>query len=251
MPLDAKSYIARESDSELRTAVERCDFVWIHGDFQYGKTSLLHRHRSWLSQDWTVASPDLALCNTMTDRAFWRDFFAELGEALAGRNREPCPQVCVDWRSLRLLLCQSRIAFLLDEIGSCKPNQVRQLVEKINALSETQPGKVKLVICYSGKPHPFLPSCGLHNPRHTNSWEIITLRAFTAIEVETLIARFPHDLAAMLLSRIAEIESLTAFEPNRVQRLLHAIWENLRTADYRGVSRRNHLNACLANLSRS
>lgn len=225
--LGEKSYVTRASDCELRKAVEHHDFIWLQGDFQMGKSSLLRRHNSWLGGEWIAVCPDLELCNRATNDRFWSDFFAEIDEATGEWQHNTSAKARFDWRALRVLVQEHRVAFLLDEIGTCRNHQIKQLIESIYSLAEKAPGHVKLVVSFLDGPVPLLPQCGIRNPKHTATWRMVRLESFTVDEVQRLIELFPNGLSALLFARIERLRALTDFKPQKVQYLLHNLWEEL------------------------
>jgi pimeloyl-ACP methyl ester carboxylesterase len=230
MALQDKSYITRGIDRQIQSAIQNHNFIWLQGDFQTGKSSLLRRHPVWLGGQWHCVSPDLELCDRSTEEKFWRDFFAEIKEANERWQSSAELGADCDWRSLKFLLQSHKIAFLLDEIGTCKQPQIRQIFENLFSLSEKLPGNIKLIVGYIQAPADFFPKCGIKNPKHTSVWKVLPLGMFTQEDVESLIAFFPKSLANALMEKIEVIQSLTGFKPQNTQHLLHRFWESLQTA---------------------
>jgi hypothetical protein len=218
MGTEVKSYVTRNCDIELKKAAETQTFIWLQGDFQFGKTSLLNRHDTWLGAEWVAVYVDLQGCQRSTDSKFRRHFFAEIEEVLGMR---------VDWQALKAPLRQRRIAFLLDEFGACRPSQILEILEHFYSLAERASGHLKLIVSVREAPTPFLLTCGVQNPKHRDSWSIIPLKPLTAHEVGWLIDLFPSNPSALLHNRLDQIRLLTNFEPIRVQKLLMNLWQVL------------------------
>jgi hypothetical protein len=229
MVLGAKSYIPRVCDGELKKAAESHNFIWLQGDFQFGKTSLLRRHNSWLAGDWFAVYIDVVICDRSSDIRFRRDFFAEINEATKQWRHEGPIRVQSGWRVLRALLAQRKIAFFLDEIGACKDKQIKDLIEGFHTLADWALGRIKLVVSFRDGPTPLLMNCGIQNPRHTHAWKIILLESFTLDEVGRLIDLFPNSLSPLLHNRIERLRAITHFKPQRVQYLLDKLWEVFRS----------------------
>jgi hypothetical protein len=220
MELEVKSYVPRNCDGELKRAAESHTFIWLQGGFQFGKTSLLNRHGSWLGADWAAVYVDLQGCERSTDAKFRRHFFTEIEEVLGTK---------CDWQALKTPLRQRRIAFLLDEFGACKPTQILEMLEHFHSLAEKAPGHLKLVVSVRENPTPYLPKCGIQNPKHIHTWKIIRLETLTPGEVGQLIALFPITLSALLHNRLDRIHSITNSEPQRVQYLFNKLWDVFRS----------------------
>jgi hypothetical protein len=135
-------------DSALKIAAESHTFIWLQGDFQFGKTSLFRRHASWLSEGWFAVYADMAMFDRSTEIRFRRDFFAELDEATKQWRHEAPARTQFDWRILRDLLVQRKIAFLVDEIGSCKSTMIAETIRGFHSLADWAPRHMKLVVSF-------------------------------------------------------------------------------------------------------
>lgn len=230
MGLGVKSYIPRSCDDELNEAAESAAFIWLQGDFQFGKTSLLRRHGSWLPLNWTGVYADTQLLDGTTDTRFRRDFFAEVKKATNQWEPGAYVKTQFDWRVLRDLSEQRKIAFLVDEIGRCSEKMVVELLHGFHALADWAPGNIKVVVSFRDGPIPLLPNCGIQNPKHTGAWKIIHLGPLTADEVSRLIDFLPSSVSPLLQSRIDRLRGITHFKPQRVQHLLDKLWEIFRSS---------------------
>ncbi len=213
---DAKSYIARTSDNRIKSIAKSHSFIWVQGDFQYGKTSLLIRNKYWLGRGWDAIYVDLQLCDRSSDSRFRRDLFAEIGEEVGMQ---------LGWREFRDLLKRQKIAIILDELGSCRNGQIVEVLECFHSLAERAPGNLKLIVSVREGPGAFLLKHGIQNPKHRDAWEIVALGPLSMREVNKLIGFFPDPISSILHSRIDRVQDLTEFEPNRVQKLFGDLWK--------------------------
>ncbi len=227
MTLDAQSYVTRRPDHELKLAAASHAFIWLQGDFQFGKTSLLNRHASWLGGDWVVVSIALQLCDRSTDARFRRDFFAEMVDTLGNQS---------SWLTLRIPIQQRKTAFLLDELGACSDSQIAELLERFHRLSEIARGNLKLIVSFRDHPTLCLARCGFRNPKHRDAWKVIHLSVLTSEEVRELINLFPISLAALLHSRLDRLRAITDFKPQATQYLFNSLWEHFRELTGKGES---------------
>lgn len=234
MPLGERSYVVRTCEAELRKAIEANDFVWLRGSFQFGKTSLLRRHASWLGAGWVPLRPDLELFNHSTDERFLRDFFDEIDEATREWRHTAPARRRFDWLALKVFVQSRKVVFLLDEIGTCRYTQVKLVIENLYSIAEKAPGNVKLVVCFMESPALFLQDCGIQNPKYTDAWRIVELGPLTPDEVRWLINLFPDELSSPLLTKLERLRALTEFKPQSVQYLLNDLWESCKTSSWTG-----------------
>lgn len=224
--LDERCYVPRASDEQLRAAAASSPFVWLRGDFQSGKTSLLYRHKAWLPEGWHAVHADMEILDKTAKRSFAHDFYAEVAES-TGARMHAGSGTAFNWRTVRRLLDELRIAFLVDEPGACTNAQVRWLIEGFGSLSQAAPTRVKVVMSYREGPDPFLVDCGIVNPRHIGSWRTVSLQPFSEPELDPLLRLFPDPVFTALHGHMETIRAKTDLEPHRAQLLLDGLWREL------------------------
>lgn len=223
IPLLSKSYIERESDRELPSLIFKHNFIFIQGMYQFGKSSLLLQHPNWLPSDWRIVFPSLEMCNGENREQFVKDFFDELSETLNVN--------IFNWRTIRSLLEVQKVAFLIDEIGSCENHVAKMLIERLYALYETSPNNVRIVLTFIDPISDYLKSIGIRNPKYHDKWNTIILNPFKKEEATRLLRFFPTEIERILKRNFHLIKQATTLEPNRLQRLLDKVWKKINEKD--------------------
>jgi hypothetical protein len=227
MPVEARSYVTRTSDRSLQETVQSQGFVWVKGDFQSGKTSLLYRHQVWLPSDWFAVYADMGMLDRTTRSNFIRDYCDEIAEAIGMRPHTRA----FNWRAVRRVLGEHRLAFLVDELGACTNPQIKWLVEAFGSLSQSVPGRVKVVVALKDGPDPLLSNCGIANPKHRAIWSVVSLKPFSQDEIDPLFGLFPGPIADLLRTNMAALQEKTAWRPQTTQLLLDDLWRDLCAPD--------------------
>ena len=224
---DLASYIERESDTKLKAAARDHDFIWVRGEHQFGKSTLLESHNKWLGDTWSVVQVDLMACVRTNDEVCRLGLFKLIKKAIS--EWHPCSFAYgLEWQELREIAKQRRLAFLIDEVGACHNTTLKELIEGFHGLLDACPERVKVIASFMDGPIPLLTNCGLTNRKYIHSWEIVHLKAFTEDQVRQLVDLFPKDISSLLSARMQPIKALTDYEPQRVQDQL--LSGSLRTA---------------------
>jgi|GEM_PF-2346795 len=216
LTIESKSYIDRRCDLELKRDANIHSFIWLKGDFQFGKTSLLNRHSFWLGSEWQPIFIDLQGCQRASDSRFREDFFSEIAEVIGTK---------CDWQRLKNSIRKRKIAFLLDEFGSGKPSQLLEMLEHFHSLAAAAPNNMKIVVSYRKGPEDLLPVEQFEDPKYRGVWKVIRLDTLNTTEVESLFILFPDNVSALLKKNYKKIEKATNGEPQKVQKMLKVIWD--------------------------
>lgn len=220
LEVGARSYIKRSCDNDLCRAVRTHTFIWLQGDFQYGKTSLLNRHSIWLGKEWKAVYVDIQGCQRSNDKKFREHFFEEIGDNFETK---------INWRSLKELLRKYKIAFILDEFGSGKSTQTLEMLEHFQSLARAVPDHLRLIVSCRNGPNWLLNKEIFEDPKHRSVWELIHLHAFNQQEVAKLIDLFPERISSLLHERTDQIMRLTSYKPQSVQKKFFELWDELKS----------------------
>lgn len=228
IPLNHLSYIVRDSDLQLKKLLSSSSFICLYGDFCSGKSSLLIRAPSMLSDDWNVFRPKLDLYQNGRKGTFEKNFFAQLQD----ENQEMRSKKIRDWVSMGKLLKETKVVFLIDEIGTCPPKDASMIIEKLYALVDhVSYSNVRVVLTIQKSLDLYLGDIGLKNPKYYKYWEKVILNEFNDNELVMLFSMFPQPIGHSLQENLDVIRKCTSMKPNEAQYFCDRLWKHLRGKD--------------------
>jgi nucleoside phosphorylase len=213
------SYISRDSDRHLEKLLNKHSLIWIQGDFQSGKSSLLACIPSFLSVDWKIFRPQIEFFLPIRVDNFDKKLFKELRKV---------DNNIMDWSSLRDYLTKSKLVFLIDEIGILPSRVAAIFFTKLYILAKQFPNNIRVVMTSFVSVITYIDSIGLMNPKYCNCWESLRLNPFTKDELTELLNLFPLPIMYCLQKNLDIIQEVTLMKPKEVQCLFDDIWVYLR-----------------------
>lgn len=219
VPLNNQSYVRRDSDKQLESLLNSEPFICLHGAFRLGKSSLLIRVPQMFAKDWIVFRPDFEF--------YQRSFEEELFDDLQDLNIGIC-----NCKSLDKILKQTKMVFLIDEIGKCSDKDASMLIEKIYALFEHAPqDHIRVVLTIPIPLNIYIQNIGLKNPKYYDCWKSVKLKELNEIELQELLAKFPQQITLSLKKNLSKIQQCTSMKPNKVQEFCDGLWKYLRNEE--------------------
>lgn len=217
---DDKSYIQRESDKQLKMLLSSHSFIFVQGDFESGKSSLLGSIPRILPKEWKSFRPKIEFFPTKDVDSFEKEIFKQL-KKIDGTLR--------DWTSVHEFVRESKLAFLIDEIGILSNEVAAMFITRLHAIvMYASSDHVRVVITSTQSVSTLIEGIGLPNPKYSNCWAPIRLTPFTKEELIELLELFPLPVALSLQENLHVIEEITSMRPKEVQLLCDHLWERLR-----------------------
>ncbi|HLK60414.1 MAG TPA: AAA-like domain-containing protein [Chthonomonadaceae bacterium] len=251
LPQDALSYVRREADDQLYSALLQGEFCYILTSRQMGKSSLMAHTAGRLQEAGAaVAVIDLSAIGYNLDADQWYNGLLDalgrrlkLEDALEEFTLEhghlsPLQRWHQALRDVVLEQIEGQVVIFLDEIDivSSLPFSTDEFFAAIRACynARTQdPAYRRLTFCLLGVA---TPGDLIHNPKLTpfNIGRRIDLRDFTAQEAVPLAVGLGHDIGTnqLLMERIL---TWTGGHPCLTQRLCKAVAENSAILTEKGV----------------
>lgn len=214
------TYISRDSDKQLEKVLHNNRFIWIQGDWQSGKSSLLACATNFLPVSWKKFQPDVEYYPPVRVDTFDKKFFNELTKVDSDLK---------DWRSLHKFLEESKLAFLIDEVGILPRKVAAMFFRKLYKLAiSAPPNNIRIVMASKVSVDAFIEEIDLMNPKYCSCWTSIKLNPFTEGELIELIKLFPLPIMNSLQENLNIVQRITLMKPKEVQGLFNDIWEYFR-----------------------
>lgn len=220
IPLNVKSYIKRDADRELEGLLSDNALIWLHGEFCYGKSSLLVRVPEMLPEGWNVFHVKIDLYSP-SEGTLEDIFLADLKDVYNDIK---------NWRSLNELLKEIKLALLIDEISGFNSFQDQgHFIEKIYGLVERAPfNHIRVVLTIPIPLDAYIKKVDLKNPKYYDRWKTVQLTEFNDNEMLKLFSLFPQSIMFSLQENLGTIKKYTAMKPDKVQKFCEDLWKYLK-----------------------
>jgi hypothetical protein len=213
MPSWRASYVERDCDQALSSALQEYPLIAVYGDYRIGKSSLLERTINRQNNSVKCIQIDLTGARTDNSRLLHDRFFEKL-EPILGTVR--------DWDGFSSALT-TPTALFIDEFGRLGADTAPQFVSGLHYLATAQP-HIRIVVVVKDPIDIFLPRVGVQNPKYSQNWHSIPVPPFNDKEMDSLLRLLPPASLAMAIKNLSAVVSNSAREPRPLQCLCYDLF---------------------------
>lgn len=214
---DDPTYLLRECDGQLESALESRSLIAIDGEFQIGKSSLLNRIEVRPHRGWKLCRFDLQGMRTDNLQAFVREFFEALSSEIG---------LISTWQDLSMYIKEQPLMLLFDEFGALNDMgaDAVSLISKLTLLGETHPSNVRVVVCLPMQMSHFVKQHN-GNPKFSKPWHSVTVNPFKREdEMVAIFDLLPPAAAGVARGHCPSIWRQSSGHPHRLQALCDSLF---------------------------
>ncbi|MEN8219825.1 MAG: hypothetical protein ABFS56_26445 [Pseudomonadota bacterium] len=220
LPIDAPSYVERECDHQLATALETEQFIAITGEYRIGKSSLLMRVMQapfFVRERGKNCYMDFQSMRTDNTELFLEEFFKSVSKSLG--------KEVISWQDN--ILTNQAIVFRLDEFGLLTDDIATKLIPPLYSLSREN-NNLRVIVCLPELVDNFLKKTSINNPKYLTAWKNISVKSFEEKEILQLLSLLPKPVAQVAEAQYDTVLKLSSGKPLGLQCLCDKLFKTAR-----------------------